>query len=348
MPPIESNAGDGVEKEGNKKRRKSGFSRRKDRRKRSSSSPANKSETTRGKQKVNENTPVVAMEQPQSSNSPTLPFSAQQEKNADSESNKLTDNSLEDLFGLGDDQLRELLEQELPVPRENLITGEKAEQVEEDPDKVFRLPDLGDFIDNKQKSNAETQYDRVSTRRDRFIKGSDSENRKVLEGDDDESNKVDRSDREEYLRVLQLNPFADADETMFKDEYDIIPSIFGSGKLLGIPVPYLQTGHGILLIISVLAAFIYAPGNPLTEFPPEIRSFLKESLGFIYTINFALGVRAFFIAKEKKLPGIFWAAKTFLLGGIAYYEITEAKNQNAFEGKDPSDRKSTSRAKKQK
>ena len=39
-----------------------------------------------------------------------------------------------------------------------------------------------------------------------------------------------------------LNPFADADDTMFLEEYDIIPSIFGSGKLVGIPVPYLQVG----------------------------------------------------------------------------------------------------------
>ena len=36
---------------------------------------------------------------------------------------KNKDVSMEDMFGLGNEQLRELLEQELPIPREDLITG---------------------------------------------------------------------------------------------------------------------------------------------------------------------------------------------------------------------------------
>jgi len=50
---------------------------------------------------------------------------------------------------------------------------------------------------------------------------------------------VDRSNRVEYERVLQLNPFADADEDMFEDEYDIFQAIFGTGKLLSNPMSYL-------------------------------------------------------------------------------------------------------------
>ena len=125
-------------------------------------------------------------------------------------------------------------------------------------------------------------------------------------------------------------------------QYDILPAIFGSGKLCGIPVPYLQTGHGILLTVSLLAALVYAPGNPLTEFPPEIREFLKQGLVVTYSINVVLAVQAFFNARSKNLPAIFWTIKTFLLGGIAYYEITQAKDPSKLNEPtvDPSDRKS--------
>ena len=72
---------------------------------------------------------------------------------------------------------------------------------------------------------------------------------------------------------MQLNPFADADDTMFTEEYDIFPSIFGSGKLLGIPVPYLQTGHGILLII-VRTRWLYLcsrqPANRIPSRDPQL------------------------------------------------------------------------------
>ena len=33
--------------------------------------------------------------------------------------------------------------------------------------------------------------------------------------------KIDRNNPEEYLRALQLNPFADADESMFKEEVSL-------------------------------------------------------------------------------------------------------------------------------
>lgn len=52
--------------------------------------------------------------------------------------------SIEDMFGLGDNQLRELMETEIPVPREDLATGKTV--VQTDKDKVFRLPELSEFI----------------------------------------------------------------------------------------------------------------------------------------------------------------------------------------------------------
>ena len=95
---------------------------------------------------------------------------------------------------------------------------------------------------------------------------------------------------------------------------------------MNIPIPYLQTGHGILLLVSLLSGFVYAPGNPLTEFPVEIREFIKTGLAVVYSINTVLAGRAYFIAKEKNLPGVFWAVKTFLIGGVAFYEVTQAKD----------------------
>lgn len=113
---------------------------------------------------------------------------------------------------------------------------------------------------------------------------------------------------------------------------------------MNIPVPYLQTGHGILLLVTLLAALVYAPGNPLTEFPPEIRSFLKTGLTVTYSINLILAVQAFLLAQSKNLPSVFWAGKTLLLGGVAFYEISQAKDPKDYNnGVDPSDRKSKSR-----
>ena len=238
--------------------------------------------------------------------------------------------SLEDVFGLGSNQLRELMEQELPVPREDLVT--KRVVKDQDQNKVFKLPDLNEFMDT------------TGGDRDADNSGAAGGEGKTNRGE--EPKRIDRRNQEEYLRVLQLNPYADADDTMFLDEYDIIPALFGSGKLLNIPVPYLQTGHGILLIVSLLAALVYAPGNPLTEFPPEIRTFLKQGLLITYAVNAVLAVQAYGIARSKNLPGVFWAVKSFLVGGVAFYEITQAKDpakMNEPTYTKPSDRKSQNR-----
>lgn len=185
------------------------------------------------------------------------------------------------------------------------LLGKAVKEENTDKNKVFKLLDLDEFI-------------RETTGK----KGEEEKRQKEI----DDAKKIDRSDPDEYLRVLQLNPFADSDDTMFLDEYDIIPSIFGSGKIINIPVPFLQTGHGILLITTLLAGFVYAPGNPLTEFPIEIRNFLKEGLAVAYAINTVLAVLAGINAKSKNLPVLFWAIKTFLVGGVSYYEITQARD----------------------
>lgn len=101
----------------------------------------------------------------------------------------------------------------------------------------------------------------------------------------------------------------------------------------------------MLLIISLLAALVYAPGNPLTEFPPEIRSFLTNGLIVVYSINLVLAFAAAVQAKDKNLPALFWGVKCFLLGGLAYFELSQANDpKNLNKSKvDPSDRKSKRR-----
>ena len=61
-----------------------------------------------------------------------------------------------------------------------------------------------------------------------------------------------------------------------------------------------------------------------------------------------LAVQAYFKAKEKNLPGLFWAVKSFILGGIAFYEISVARDPNELNEEikrrnDPSDRRSQNR-----
>lgn len=46
----------------------------------------------------------------------------------------------------------------------------------------------------------------------------DEKKQKIEEFGEEKVPKVDRRNSDEYLRTLQLNPFADADETLFLDE----------------------------------------------------------------------------------------------------------------------------------
>ena len=139
--------------------------------------------------------------------------------------------SLEDLFGLGDEMLGDLMDgiDELPVPREDLLTGKTVEEekAENKGNKVFQLPDLTDFIKDgssgSSSSEKSTLREKVASQSDSFKERITSnsgskrnERRKRIE--EINQNRVDRSDQEEYMRVMQLNPFADADDTLFREE----------------------------------------------------------------------------------------------------------------------------------
>lgn len=81
----------------------------------------------------------------------------------------------------------------------------------------------------------------------------------------------------------------------------------------------------MLLVVALIAAFVSDSGNPLTAFPTEIRAFFRQGLGVVFSINAVLGVQAYFLAKSKDLPPLFWAFKTLLLGGVAFFEINQAR-----------------------
>lgn len=62
--------------------------------------------------------------------------------------------------------------------------------------------------------------------------------------------------------------------------YDAFSSILGEGKpFLGIANSYLQSGHTVLLGLTLLCGFVDLPGFPLTQLPYDLREFLKVMEG---------------------------------------------------------------------
>jgi hypothetical protein len=108
------------------------------------------------------------------------------------------------------------------------------------------------------------------------------------------------------------------------NEYDMAAALIGTGRpnKQGIYVlPYLQSGHILLLLVVLLCAFVYYPGFPLTELDDEIREWLKRGLSLTYGVNAVLAAFAYRAAKLRSQPPPFWAAKTAFLGGLAFQEL---------------------------
>lgn len=61
--------------------------------------------------------------------------------------------------------------------------------------------------------------------------------------------------------------------------YDGFSSFLGEGKpFVGIANSYLQSGHTVLLALTLLCGFVELQGFPLTELPYDVREFLKVCL----------------------------------------------------------------------
>lgn len=107
-------------------------------------------------------------------------------------------------------------------------------------------------------------------------------------------------------------------------EYDLASAIIGSGRPneQGVYVlPYLQSGHILLLLVILVCTFVYYPGFPLTELEDPVREGLKRGLCVTFLVNGGLAVKAFAEAKRRGQPAVFWAGKAALLGYLALREL---------------------------
>jgi hypothetical protein len=141
------------------------------------------------------------------------------------------------------------------------------------------------------------------------------------------SGKIKRSDKQAFLKLLEQQPFADADDSLFEPEaYDTVSALLGERAkppLLGIPVGPLQVGHFVGALGVALMAFVEYPGFPLTSLPTPVRDALQGSLAGVYGINCLLAVLAFMQAQERGQSGPLWALKTLSVGGLALDQLRQ-------------------------
>lgn len=138
--------------------------------------------------------------------------------------------------------------------------------------------------------------------------------------------KISRKDTKAFIELLELEPFADGDDSYFEDEeYGTVSALLGEGakSFLGVPPGPIQVGHFIGSLGIILCAFIDYPGFPLTNLPTPLRDALQGGLGVIYLINTVLAVLAVFKANERGQSALLWAVKTFSVGGLALDQLTQ-------------------------
>ena len=129
-------------------------------------------------------------------------------------------------------------------------------------------------------------------------------------------------------RLFELFTFDTIDERPVDEEpYDTTARLIGRGlpNKAGVYVlPYLQSGHMLLLGVLFLCSLVSYPGFPLTQVPEEYRNLILQGLGITFLINTLCAVFSRGIAEKKEEPVTFWMVKCFLLGGLALGELTEA------------------------
>lgn len=122
-----------------------------------------------------------------------------------------------------------------------------------------------------------------------------------------------RQQEEEEKMAKELEPL---------DDYDLSSAFLGEGRpVLGIGLPYLQSCHTVVILVTLLCAFVEFPGFPLTNFPFELREFLKQGLIVVYFINAVLAWDSIKEAKKRDQSVFFWALKCFVLGALAHNEL---------------------------
>ncbi|KAI2491849.1 hypothetical protein MHU86_22702 [Fragilaria crotonensis] len=154
--------------------------------------------------------------------------------------------------------------------------------------------------------------------------------------------KIKRSDTKAFKKLLESNPFGDADDTLFEqEEYNAVSALLGerAKPFLGIPTGPIQVGHFIGALGIVLMAFVDYPGFPLTNLPTPVRECFQGGLSTVFGINAILALLSVFKASERGQPVILWVAKTFAVGGLAFDQLTqlptldEIKKSDVVKGK---------------
>jgi len=212
-------------------------------------------------------------------------------------------------------------------------TEEKVSAEEVSKDNIFDIKDVANF---EFEGYGPTSIDEAPLKgggaiplpdiRETLKKKEEEEQARIEEEKLKEKSRIKRSDKEAFTRLLEQQPYADADDSLFeKEAYTTVSALLGEGSkpFLGIPTGPLQVGHFIGSLGIILMAFVTYPGFPLTNLPTPLRDFLQAGLAVTYTINLVLAVVAAFKAGERDQSAFLWGAKTFSVGGLAYDQLTQ-------------------------
>jgi len=229
----------------------------------------------------------------------------------------------DDVFGVTDganeplsDEEKELIGQiakfkfkpksdDLALPPPDLTPASSNAAAPPGTDTSIPLPDIKETIKRKELEEELAKMEQ------------DAESKKV---------KIKRTDRVALAKLLEQDPYADADDSFFEEEsYGTISALLGerAKSFVGIPSGPLQVGHFIGALVIVLMAFVEYPGFPLTNLPTPLRESLQGGLATIYTINIGLAVWAVFKANERGQSPLLWGVKTFSVGGLALDQLTQ-------------------------
>jgi hypothetical protein len=132
--------------------------------------------------------------------------------------------------------------------------------------------------------------------------------------------------QEKLFELLTFDTIDDRVERSDEAAYDTTARLLGRGQASqggAYLLPYLQSGHMLLLGVLLLSSTISYPGFPLTQVPDEYRALLKEGIVITYAVNAACAFYSRGIAAEKREPVGFWFGKIFLLGGLALGELRQ-------------------------
>ena len=127
---------------------------------------------------------------------------------------------------------------------------------------------------------------------------------------------------------MELFTFDSIDERPPDEEpYDYTARFIGRGlpnKAGAYYLPYLQSGHMLLLGVLILSSLVSYPGFPLTEVPDAYRALLLQGIGLTFAVNLLTAVYSRGIAEEKQEPVAFWFVKCCIFGGLALGELKQA------------------------